>query len=166
MPFEGITQQVNLQLDEYLKALYENKEINGNILVTNNGKIIYNKSFGFADFAKGIQQPDSCLTNIASISKTFTAVAVLQLKEKGKLKSDDPYSKYFNDFAYPTITSRNLLSHTSGVPDLEPHLDWQPGFWNSRDGCLCQPPTDTLKIFTKIFLLKKLKPNNCNNPTS
>ena len=95
------------------------KPINGNVLVAENGSVIYKKSFGFADFKNKIPNSVSSRFNIASISKTFTAVAVLQLKEKGKLKLDDSVKKYLPEFPYPVITIRNLLSHTSGLPDFE-----------------------------------------------
>jgi CubicO group peptidase (beta-lactamase class C family) len=111
------------QLDQYLAALHMNNELNGSILVAENGEVLYKKSFGYADFAGKIENTDTTLLNIASVSKTFTAIAVLQLKEKNKLRLDDTFIKYFPGFPYPGITIRQLLSHTSGLPDSEPILD-------------------------------------------
>ena len=119
----AFTQNVQRDLDSYFLALSQNQEFNGNILFAENGGIIYQKSFGYADFKKKIKNTDSTLINVASISKNFTAIAVLQLKEKGKLRLDDTFIKYFPEFPYPEITIKHLLSHTSGLPDNEALLD-------------------------------------------
>lgn len=110
-------QTVSEKLDNYFTTTPN--PINGNILVAENGKPIYKKSFGFADIKNKIPNSESSRFNIASISKTFTAVAVLQLKEKGKLNIDEPVKKYLPEFPFADITIRNLLSHTSGLPDYE-----------------------------------------------
>lgn len=114
------TEKSNAQkLDDYFSNLAKEGEINGSVLVAENGKIVYEKSFGYRDLeAKKLNTKDTEF-QLASIAKTFTAVAVLQLKEKGKLNLDDKFIKYFPDFPYPDITLRHMLSHTSGLPDLE-----------------------------------------------
>jgi len=79
-------------------ALSQSQEFNGSVLFAENGNPIYKKSFGYSDFQRKIENTDSTLINIASISKTFTAVSVLQLKEKGKLNLDDTLSSTFQRF--------------------------------------------------------------------
>ena len=67
--------------------------------------------------------------HLASTSKLFTAVAVLQLKEKGLIKLTDPVSTYLPDFPYTRITVWHLLTHTSGLPDFqifEPYYHQDP----------------------------------------
>lgn len=93
--------------------------LNGNILMAKNGKVVYSLSYGYADFPSRTPNSSETPFNLASISKTFTATAILQLMEKGKLKLEDPFQKYFPDFPYPDITVKHLLTHTSGLPDLE-----------------------------------------------
>lgn len=110
-------------LNLYLTAAAEDNSINGNFLVASNGEIAFKKSFGYSNFETKTLNKDSTLFPLASISKTITSVAVLQLKEKGKLKLDDPVIKYLPDFPFATITIRQLLSHTSGLPDMEIVLD-------------------------------------------
>jgi CubicO group peptidase (beta-lactamase class C family) len=110
-------QTVPEKLDNYFTTTLN--PINGNVLVAENGKAIYKKSFGFADKKNKIPNSESSRFNIASISKTFTAVAILQLKEKGKLNIDDAVKKYLPEFPFADITVRHLLSHTSGMPDYE-----------------------------------------------
>ena len=104
------------KLDEYFSALSQNQQFNGNVLITENGKIVYEKSFGYADFsAKRINTTQSSFP-MASITKTFTSTAILQLKEKGKLQLNDPVSKFLTAFPYSDVTIKQLLSHTAGLP--------------------------------------------------
>ncbi|RYU96779.1 serine hydrolase domain-containing protein [Emticicia agri] len=109
----------NQKLDSLFTQITKNGDFNGGILVADKGKIIYQKGLGYADFANKIPNEADSRFNLASISKTFTSVAILQLKEKKKLKLEDAFVKYFPDFPFPTITIKHLLSHTSGLPDLE-----------------------------------------------
>lgn len=110
-------QNVSAKLDSLFAA--PEKPLNGNVLVAESGNVIYQKSVGFADFRTKAPNSESSRFNIASVSKTFTAVAILQLMEKGKLQLDDPVKKHLADFPYDAITIRNLLSHTSGLPDVD-----------------------------------------------
>jgi CubicO group peptidase (beta-lactamase class C family) len=111
----SFAQNSSQRLDNYFTTTIN--PINGNILVAENGKPIYKKSFGFADFKNKIPNSETSRFNIASVSKTFTAVSILQLKEKGKIDIDKPVKKYLPEFPYDDITIRHLLSHTSGLPD-------------------------------------------------
>lgn len=118
-PVSHLAQTTSSELDAYFSALAGDENINGNILVAENGVNVYKRSFGFADFEN--KKPNTADTRFQfdSISKTITAVAVLQLKEKDKLKLEDKLIKYFPNFPYPTITIRHLLTHTSGLPSHE-----------------------------------------------
>ena len=97
----------------------------GNVLVAENGSILYKKSVGFANIEKKILNGDSTRFCLASLSKVFTAVAVIQLKDQGKVKLDDPLCRFLPDFPYTDITIRQLLSHTSGLPDFEIFQSYQ-----------------------------------------
>jgi CubicO group peptidase (beta-lactamase class C family) len=142
--FTLYAQNVSETLYNYLASASIDNGMNGNLLFASNGEVNFKKSFGYANFENKILNTDSTLFPLASISKTFTSVAVLQLKEKGKLKLDDPFIKYFPDFPFATITIRQLLSHTSGLPDMEAVLD-----------SLVNKMPD--KIFTNADLLPALK---------
>jgi len=91
----------------------------GNVAVAIDDSVIYKKSFGYQNIEKKILNTDSSSFDIGSVTKIFTATAVLQLKEKGLLQLDDNYAKYFPEFPYPEITIRQLLAHTSGLPAFE-----------------------------------------------
>ena len=90
--------------------------------VVRNGKLIFAKGFGVAKLGVNTPITSKSLFHMASVTKTFVATAVMQLVEKGKIDLDAPlirYLPYFrlNDERYRTITIRQMLSHTSGIPD-------------------------------------------------
>src|SRR5579885_1934194 len=116
--------QPNLEksLDSAISAsLKETGAPSVSVAVVENGRLVYAKAFGFADLAAN--RPASANTRYAvgSISKEFTAAALLLLQEQGKLSLDDRVSKYFPDLTRANeITIRQLLSHTSGYEDYAP----------------------------------------------
>ena len=92
---------------------------NGNVLIAQKGVVLYQQCFGFGHFEKSCRDsliPDSKF-QLASLSKTFTAVGVLKLIEAKKLSLEDTIQKFYPDFPYHGITSRDLLSHRSGLPN-------------------------------------------------
>jgi len=112
-------QNTTAKMDGVFNEQFRNGLLTGNLLIARQGKIIYQKSFGFQDIANQVQNTAASAFALASVSKQFTSTAVLQLKEKGKLRLGDPLIKYFPDFPFPNITIRHLLTHTSGLPDYE-----------------------------------------------
>ncbi|WDF57178.1 serine hydrolase domain-containing protein [Mucilaginibacter sp. KACC 22063] len=114
-----MAQSLATRLDSLFKVTTDRQMFNGNVLVAEDGRIIYQKSFGYADFEQQRLNDRSTGFQLASLSKVFTALAVLQQYEKGRLKLDDPFSKYFPAFPYKDITIRGLLSHTSGLSDQD-----------------------------------------------
>jgi CubicO group peptidase (beta-lactamase class C family) len=110
-------------LANYFLALAQNQEFNGNVLIAENGKVIFSSSYGYADFGQKRKNTKASVFPIMSITKTFTATAILQLQEQGKLKVTDPVIKYLPRFPYPNITIRHLLSHTSGLPSYDQLFD-------------------------------------------
>ena len=116
-------QNIPQRLDSFFNSLNKYNQINGSVLVAENGNVIYKKTFGFADFENKTLNDDNTKFTLASVSKVFTSTAILQLRDKGKLKLDDPFIKYFPGFPYQGITIRNLLSHTSGLPDYNLYED-------------------------------------------
>ena len=110
-------------MEIWLPARIKYSDIPGlSIAISHKGKILYKNGFGYADVEKKIKAKEDTIYHIASISKTFTAVAILQLVEKGKIKLDDKVSKYIKWFKgknksgdLKDITMRHLLSNTSGI---------------------------------------------------
>ncbi len=90
---------------------------NGGILVAKNGQVVFEKYNGVGHLGHSDTINATTATHIASVSKTFTAMAVLKLVQDGRIQLDDAFSKYFTMFNYPGVTIRNLLSHRSGLPN-------------------------------------------------
>jgi CubicO group peptidase (beta-lactamase class C family) len=103
--------------DELITVYHKNGDFNGCVLIAQSGELIYAKAFGYADYTASEKLTTHHQFRLASVSKQFTAMAVMMLKERNKLKYDDPVVKYLRDFPYNKITIRHLLAHTSGVPD-------------------------------------------------
>ncbi|HEV3223561.1 MAG TPA: serine hydrolase domain-containing protein [Puia sp.] len=107
------------RIDELMTELCRKGDFNGTILVAEKGNIIYDTAFGFGNFITKEPLNDSSSFYLASVSKQFTAMAIMILKEQSKLSYDDTLTKYFPEFpAYANkITIRHLLTHTSGLVD-------------------------------------------------
>ena len=116
---QTVISQIKVEhLDIYLKSLNESGKFSGNILLADKGQIVYQNSFGIANQTTGEQLSLNHVFETASVSKQFTAMAILILKEKKKLSLDDEISKYIPEMKnYPSISIKNLLNHTSGLPD-------------------------------------------------
>ncbi len=112
----SVTQNISKKIDSVLIRFNKRSDFNGSILVAKNGKLIFNNEYGYADFSKKTKIDKNSVFQLASVSKQFTATAILVLYEKGLLGLDDPVVKYFTDFPYQDITIRQLLNHTSGLP--------------------------------------------------
>jgi CubicO group peptidase (beta-lactamase class C family) len=93
------------------------KGFNGGMIVAKDGNIVFEKYHGTAHLPGTDTITANTPMHIASISKTFTAMAVLKLQQEGKLNIDDEFSKYFPAFNFPGITIRTLLNHRSGLPN-------------------------------------------------
>jgi N-acyl-D-aspartate/D-glutamate deacylase/CubicO group peptidase (beta-lactamase class C family) len=104
------------QLDAVLSNLYNTDRFNGTVLFAENGKIVYQKAFGIADLSAKPLQINAAF-NLASISKQFVAMGILKLLERKKLQLDDPVRKFIPALPYDSISIRNLLTHTSGIPE-------------------------------------------------
>ena len=97
------------------------------------GELIYENSYGYTDIAKKIAATSSSMFRIASMSKSFTAMAILKLRDEGKLNLDDPaylYIPELKNLRYPTadsppVTIRHLLTHGAGFPEDNPWGDRQ-----------------------------------------
>ncbi|MEF3308806.1 serine hydrolase [Paenibacillus sp. GYB004] len=91
--------------------------VNGVFMAAERGEVIYEAAFGFAERSSGRRLTTNTVFELASLSKPFTALGVIVLEEQGKLAYDDPVSLWIPELPYPGITVRQLLGHTSGLPD-------------------------------------------------
>lgn len=90
---------------------------NGGVIVAKKGNVVFESYQGTAHLGSTDTITASTPFHIASVSKTFTAMAVLKLQQEGKLNIDDELVKYFPSFNYPGVTIRTLLNHRSGLPN-------------------------------------------------
>lgn len=124
------------QIDALCTAIFPADEPGAAVLVLKGDKIIFDKGYGLADLETKAPIDGNTFFNIASVSKQFTATAILQLAEQGKLSLEDNVKKYFPDYKadfYEKITIKHLLSHCSGIPDARDRSDRQKNIFAKED---------------------------------
>lgn len=119
----------NKKLDEYFKEIHRKRNYNGNVLIAKKGKIIYEGTFGWADYLHRDSLKIDSKFQLASVSKPMTATAVLMLMENGKLKLSQTVDEFFPEFPYKGITVEMLLSHRSG---LNNYVYFTDGIWKEK----------------------------------
>ncbi len=137
------------QLDSLFAA---NKDFSAVVLIAEKGKpIYYYKAFGYREFEGQIHLQKTDIFELASVSKQFTAMIIMMLKEKRMLNYNDSVSKYL-DIPYKGITIRNLLTHTSGLPDYQEIMD---KYW---DKSKVAGNNDCIGYLNKYAPAKRFKP--------
>lgn len=110
--------QLKTQLENYMDAEASINNFAGTILVTKNDSILLKKAYGLADYEWEVKNTIDTKFSLASVSKQFTAVAILQLAANNKLSLDDKLTKYYPTFPKgDKISIKMLLSHNSGISD-------------------------------------------------
>jgi CubicO group peptidase (beta-lactamase class C family) len=119
--------QLFANFDKMLSEQFKTNETGATALVARKGQVIYKKAFGMANLENNIPMQVDHVFRIGSITKQFTAVAILQLMEQGKLSLQDEITKFIPD--YPThghkITIEHLLTHTSGIQSYTSMIDFE-----------------------------------------
>jgi len=138
------TAEINIFLDN----LTEQRLFAGSVLIARHGNILLSKGYGLADREQNIPNTVQTRYRIYSLTKQFTAMAILILESQGKLDVKDPICKYLVDCptTWETITIHHLLTHTSGIPD---NLNFQRS-------------QDTSSVFLQIIARFKDVPLNFN----
>ncbi len=116
---KGYGQELQASIDSLLSQKYFPETPGATFLISKDGNIVYNKAFGLSNLELNTEMQTDNVFQIGSITKQFTAVAVMMLVEQGKLKLDATISTYIPD--YPNgerITIHHLLTHTSGIKDF------------------------------------------------
>lgn len=119
-------------LDAWIRATMAQREQPGlSIGVVYDQELVWAKGYGYADAERKIPATPATVYRIASISKLFTATAIMQLRDAGKLQLDDPVAKHLSwfkmksvDADVPVVTIRHLITHTSGLPRESPVCYW------------------------------------------
>jgi CubicO group peptidase (beta-lactamase class C family) len=106
-------------IDEYFNACVKMEKFSGAVLIAKDGEILVNKGYGLANREHDVPNTPQTKFRLGSMTKQFTAAAIMQLQEQGKLNVEDSIDTYIPD--YPNgdrITLHHLLTHTSGIPNL------------------------------------------------
>ena len=120
-------QELSAKVDDYINGLVKANQFNGSILVARDGHVLVSKGYGMANLEYETPNTPQTRFRLGSITKQFTAVAILMLEERGKLNVQDSICKYMTDCpqAWQPVTIRHLLSHTSGIPNFTSFHDYQ-----------------------------------------
>jgi D-alanyl-D-alanine carboxypeptidase len=114
--------------DQLFSRAFPAGEPGAAVLIAKDGQVLLRKAYGLANLELGVPMQPDMVFEIASVTKQFTAAAILLLQERGKLSVNDEVTKYLPD--YPThgqkITIDHLLSHRSGIPELTGMPEWWP----------------------------------------
>ncbi len=140
---KGFGQEITKEMDVYLQAHAKNRYFSGAVLVAKNNEIIFRKGYGFANDEKRETVQSETKFRIASLTKSFTAMAIMQLEEQGKLSLDDPVKKFVPDYARgDEISLFQVLHHTAGIPDF---LNF-PAYWEKlQDSCSVDQAVEIFK---------------------
>ncbi len=145
-------------INEYFENRNRRNGFNGTVLYAEKGKIIYEKSFGYANIRKKDILDQNSSFQLASISKPFTATAIIMLEERGKLEYNDTIQKFFPEFPYHGITIHNLLSHRSGLPN---YMYFADEVWEDR--YLGINNSDVIRLLTEHHPMRYNRPNRRYN---
>ncbi len=136
-------------LNAYLVAATRNEQFSGTVLLARDGKPVFLRSYGMANYELSVPNRPDTVFRLASITKQFTALAVMQLQEQNKLHVDDPICRYLVDCpaAWRPITIRQLLNHMSGIPNFSSLPEWDEVL-SRRD----YTPTELVALFRNLPL--------------
>lgn len=112
-------QDVASKVDEYMRARVEHDRFSGSILVARDGKVLARAGYGMADLEHDVPNTPETKFRIGSVTKQFTAAAIMLLRDRGKLDLHKPIKTYLPDSpkSWDEITVHHLLTHTSGIPN-------------------------------------------------
>jgi CubicO group peptidase (beta-lactamase class C family) len=114
-------------IDSIFSALQVKTGFNGTVLYGEKGRLVFKKAYGYDDFKAKKRLTTSSAFQLASVSKMFTAMSIMILKEEGLLDYDDSVRQYIPELPYTGITIRQMLNHRSGLPD---YMHFADNFWD------------------------------------
>ena len=120
-----LAQDIATKADEYFNAQTKLGAFSGSVLIAQGSKVLLSKGYGMANLELDVLNSPQTKYRLGSVTKQFTAMAIMQLQERGLLDVNDPIIKYIPD--YPNgekITIHHLLTHTSGIPNLTDFPDF------------------------------------------
>ena len=129
VPTVSPTEEIALKVDEFINAYLELGKFSGAVLIAKDGEVLLSRGYGMANYEHDVPNTPRTKFRLASITKSFTALATLQLQEMGLLDVDEPIATYLPDYLNgDQITIHHLLTHTSGIPSYNIY----PEYWDNR----------------------------------
>lgn len=122
----------NTMIQNLARESYEKGGFNGAWLYAEKGEIVSKGALGFRDPENTLPITEDTIFQLASVTKQFTAAAVMLARREGLLELDDEITKYFPEIPYLDVTIRHLLTHTSGIPDYFDDADWFIKIWKEE----------------------------------
>ena len=118
LPASARPDEIPERLSAYMDAAAKEEKFSGSVLVAKDGEILLAEGYGLANAEHEVPNTPETKFRLGSITKMFTATAILILQERGKLKVEDPIGKHLPDSpkAWEEVTIHHLLTHTSGIP--------------------------------------------------
>lgn len=147
-------QKANKDIDAFMQKLHKRSGFNGNVLIAKKGKIIYENTFGWANYLLRDSLELKSQFELASVSKPLTSTGILLLVQEGKLKLDQDVKDFFPDFPYEGITIRLLLTHRSGLIN---YIYFTDNLWPDKKKGMTN--MDVMKILAEKKPAPYLKPN-------
>jgi CubicO group peptidase (beta-lactamase class C family) len=110
---------LSAKVEEYMKARVAADDFSGSILLAKDGKVLVSRGYGLANREHNIPNTPQTKFRLGSVTKQFTATAIMLLEKQGKLTVDEPITTYLDDApdAWEDVTIHHLLSHTGGIPE-------------------------------------------------
>jgi D-alanyl-D-alanine carboxypeptidase len=165
------------KLDQFFDRLAEKNKAMGSLVIAKDGNVLYTRAIGYGQINGTERKPltEASRFRIASITKTYTAVMILQLVEEGKLKLTDTLDNFFPQVPNAQkITILQILSHRSGIPNVRrDQATWKPGETVTRDQMLAlivnstpefEPDTKSSYSNSGYFLLNLILENVTGKP--
>ena len=144
----------NKWIADFVQNLHKKSGFNGNVLIAKKGKILFEKAIGWADYLHRDSLKINSEFELASITKTFTGTAILQLIEAGKLSLNDDVKKFFPNFPYDGINIKLLLTHRSGMMN---YVYFTDGIWKDKKKPMSN--TDVMNLIAEYKPARYLKPD-------
>ena len=153
----NLSDKRNRFIENYFQQRHKIKLFNGNILFAEKGQIIAHKSYGMANFRNKEELTEEHSFQLASVSKTITAIATLQLVEEGILNLNDSIQQFFPNFPYKGMDIHQLLSHRTGMSQYTHFCDRPDSIWPDKTKTISN--NDVLDIMEQIVPLQNYPPN-------
>ncbi|MEI7595601.1 MAG: serine hydrolase domain-containing protein [Bacteroidota bacterium] len=144
--------------DKFFQNYASKTGFNGAVLISQHDTVVYKNAFGYADIKAKTSLSTNSTFQLASVSKQFTAAAIMLLQQRGELKYEDDLTKYLPDFPYQNITIRNLLNHRSGLCN---YIYFCEKHWKNENEPMSN--TQVLSFFKAIKPAPYLQPNRKYN---